>query len=72
MEDVLEVYSRAYDPAKPAVCMDEKPFQLLGEVREPIAMKPGVVEKVDGERKREGARGIFHGAARRLAIRGSV
>jgi hypothetical protein len=55
VEDVLEVYSRAYHPAKPAVCMSEKPFQLPGEVRRPITMKPGVVEKVDREYKREGA-----------------
>jgi hypothetical protein len=24
MEDVLEVYSRTYDPLKPVVCMDEQ------------------------------------------------
>jgi hypothetical protein len=59
MEDVLEVYSRAYNPAKPVVCMDEKPFQLLGEVREPITMKPGIVEKVDSEYQREGTCSIF-------------
>jgi hypothetical protein len=39
--------------------MSEKPFQLPGEVRGPIRMKPGVVEKVDSKYKREGARGIF-------------
>ena len=30
MEDVLEVYHRPFDPAVPVVCMDEKPYQLLG------------------------------------------
>jgi hypothetical protein len=59
MEDVLEVYSRPYDPAKPVVCMDEKPFQLLSEVREPLPAKPGTVEKVDNEYKREGTCSIF-------------
>jgi len=39
--------------------MDEKPYQLLGEVREPIPAKPGVVEKVDSEYKREGTCSIF-------------
>jgi hypothetical protein len=39
--------------------MDEKPFQLPGEVRESIPMKPGKVEKVDGEYRREGACSIF-------------
>jgi hypothetical protein len=59
MEDVLEVYSRPYDPARPVVCMDEKPLQLLGETREPIPAKPGKVEKVDREYIREGTCSIF-------------
>jgi len=59
MEDVLEVYSRPYDPARPVICMDEKPYQLLGEVREPIPAEPGDVEKVDSEYKREGTCSIF-------------
>jgi hypothetical protein len=33
MEDVLEVYARSYDPNRPVVCMDEKPYQLLNEAR---------------------------------------
>lgn len=59
MEDVLEVYSRPFNPAKPVVCMDEKPLQLLDEVREPIPMHPGKMEKVDNEYKREGTCSIF-------------
>jgi len=59
MEDVLEVYSRPYDPTRPVVCMDEKPFQLHGEAREPVPMKPGKVEKVDNEYIREGTCSIF-------------
>ena len=59
MEDVLEVYSRPYDPTRPVVCMDEKPYQLLGEVREPIPAEPGEVEKVDSEYKRNGTCSIF-------------
>ncbi|MHB9294055.1 putative IS630 family transposase ISSac1 [Hollandina sp. SP2] len=39
--------------------MDEKPFQLLAEVRQPMRMKPGMVEKVDREYKREGTYSIF-------------
>ena len=30
MEDVLDVYARRHDPSAPVVCMDEKPYQLLG------------------------------------------
>jgi hypothetical protein len=59
MEDVLEVYSRPYNPFKPVVCMDEKPFQLPGEVRESIPMQPGKVEKIDSDYRREGTRSIF-------------
>ena len=59
MEDVLEVYSRPYDPARPMICMDEKPYQLLGEVRDPIPAEPGEVEKIDSEYKREGTCSIF-------------
>ena len=54
MEDVLEVYSRPYDLARPVICMDEKPYQLLGEVRESIPAEQGKIEKVDNEYKREG------------------
>jgi hypothetical protein len=59
MEDVLEVYSRPYNPAKPVICMDEKPYHLLGDVREAIPIKPGEREKVDSEYKREGTCSIF-------------
>ena len=59
MEDVLEVYSRPYNPARPVICMDEKPYQLLDEIRDPISPEPGVVEKVDSEYKREGTCSIF-------------
>jgi hypothetical protein len=31
MEEVLETYEKAYDPAKPVVCMDEQSVQLMGE-----------------------------------------
>lgn len=29
MEDVLDVYELPYNPERPVVCMDEKPYQLL-------------------------------------------
>ena len=49
MEDVLDVYERPYDPSRPVVCMDEKPYQLLGEARQSWAMRPGDDKKVDSE-----------------------
>lgn len=59
MEDVLDVYQRGYDPAIPVVCMDEKPYQLLGEIRDPIPASPGSVEKFDSEYQRNGTCSIF-------------
>ena len=59
MEDVLEVYARAYNTERPVVCMDEKPYQQLDHMRDPLPMRPGSVEKIDSEYKREGTCSIF-------------
>lgn len=60
MEDVLDVYQRPYDPRFPQICMDEGSKQLLGEVREPIPMKPGKPKREDNEYKREEERNQAH------------
>ena len=59
MEDVLDVYELSYDPMRPVVCMDEKPYQLLGEAREPLPMRPGNDQKIDSEYVRNGTCSIF-------------
>ena len=59
MEDVLAVYARPYDPARPVVCMDEKPYQLLGHARDPIPAAPGQDLKEDSEYVRRGTCSIF-------------
>lgn len=59
MEDVLEVYSRPYDSRYPVVCLDEKPYQLLDESREPLPAKPGSPRKIDNEYIRCGTCSIF-------------
>ena len=59
MEDVLDVYETPYDPEHPVVCMDEKPYQLLGEAREPLPIRPGDDMKIDSEYVREGTCSIF-------------
>src|SRR5919107_6105753 len=41
MEDVLALNPRPHDPRRPLVCMDENPYQLLGQVRDPIPAEPG-------------------------------
>ena len=59
MEDVLEVYARAYHPGRPVVCMDETNKQLIGEVREPLPVEPGQPERVEHEYVRNGVAQIF-------------
>jgi DDE superfamily endonuclease len=59
MQDVLAVYARPHDPARPVVCMDEKPFQLLGHVRDPLPARPGRNACEDSEYVRCGTCSIF-------------
>ena len=59
MEDILDLYCLPYDEKCPVICMDEKPYQLLDEVRKPIEMAPGRVRKVDAEYIRCGTCSIF-------------
>jgi hypothetical protein len=54
MEDVLEVYTRPYDPRYPQVCMDEVSKQLLRDVRQPLPIEPGKPERRDYEYERGG------------------
>ena len=59
MEDVLEVYHRAHDPAFPVVCVDETSKQLIAETRLPIAAKPGHPARYDHEYERNGTANLF-------------
>lgn len=71
MEDILGIYKQEYNPLKPVICMDEKPVQLLDEIRERVAAKPlcinpdtglpkhGRLEKIDSEYVRCGTASIF-------------
>jgi len=59
MEDVLAVYARPYDPKKPVICMDEKPYQLLDYISTSIPMKSGAPEREDYEYIRMGSCSIF-------------
>jgi len=59
MEDVVDVYHRAYDPQRPVVCMDEASKQLIAEVREPLPAKPGSIAKHDSEYERRGTANVF-------------
>ena len=59
MEDVLDLYGEPADPARPVICFDESPTQLIGEVRSPIPAKPGQLERYDCEYKRNGTANLF-------------
>lgn len=59
MEDVLDVYARPLDPACPVVCVDEGGKQLIGDVREPLPLRPGSPAKQDYEYEREGMANLF-------------
>jgi transposase len=59
MEDVLDLYAEPPDPARPVVCFDESPIQLIGEARPPIPAKPGQLERYDCEYRRNGTANLF-------------
>jgi hypothetical protein len=59
MEEVLETYAKAYDPAHPVLCMDEQPVQLLQETRPPIPATPAHPQRVDYEYERAGTASVF-------------
>jgi hypothetical protein len=59
MEDVLDLYAEPYDPARPVVCLDESPKQLIGEVLAPLPVQPGHVARYDHHYQRNGTRNLF-------------
>jgi transposase len=73
MEDLLDLYAEPFDPRRPWVCFDEKPYQLLREVRPPLPPAPGQPRRIDYEYRREGTCNVFllldpHQAWRRLEV----
>ena len=59
MEDVLRIYANPYDPNRPVVCVDEGGKQLIGDVREPLPVRPGCVAREDSEYRRGGMANLF-------------
>ncbi len=58
MEDVLAVYERPDDAARPIVCLDETSRQLV-RVGAPIPAAPGRVARHDPEYVRGGVTNLF-------------
>jgi hypothetical protein len=59
MEDVLDVYTRPYDPRRPQVCLDETSRQLLADVTPPLSVAPGQPAREDYEYARQGVCNLF-------------
>lgn len=59
MEDVLDVYTRPYDLKRPQICLDERPVQLLADVRPPQPARPGTPRREDHEYERRGMANLF-------------
>ena len=59
MEDVLEIYERPLDSARPVICMDETSKQLVGETRSALPAAPGQPRREDYEYERHGVANLF-------------
>jgi hypothetical protein len=59
MEDVLSVYARPPDPARPLVCFDELSKELRADVRAPLPAIPGEPGREDCEYARHGTTNLF-------------
>lgn len=59
MEDVLDLYEAPYDPVWPVLCLDETPYQLIGEKLVPLPMEPGCPVRYDHEYIRNGVVNLF-------------
>jgi hypothetical protein len=59
MEDLLTLYAEPLDPARPVVCFDERPVQLVSETRTPLPVKAGQPRRYDYEYQRAGTCNLF-------------
>jgi hypothetical protein len=59
MEDGLDLYTEPTHAARPVVCFDEKPVQLLADTHPPLPARPGQVARHDYEYDRCGTANLF-------------
>ena len=69
MEDILAVYARPPDPARPLVCFDEAGKELTAHVRSPLPARPGQPAREDSEYARAGTANLFLACAPHLGWR---
>ncbi|MBZ9753144.1 hypothetical protein K7W42_20105 [Deinococcus sp. HMF7604] len=59
MEVVLDSYAQPYDALRPVICFNEKSYQLLDHVRDPLPPVPRHQARVDHKYKRCGTVHFF-------------
>jgi hypothetical protein len=59
MEDVLDLYARAFDPKRPLVCFDESNKEQHIEVIEPLPLEVGQPERFESTFERNGVSNLF-------------
>ncbi|WP_240697386.1 IS630 family transposase [Sporolactobacillus sp. THM19-2] len=59
MKDVLDIYSRPYDPQKPLICLNEKPCMMHADKVQPLPIRNKSPRKTDYEYERRGSCSIF-------------
>jgi transposase len=59
MEEVLDLYKKPYNPKRPLLCFDERPKQLISEMRKPIPARLGRAARYDYEYRRNGVANLF-------------
>jgi len=59
MEDVLDVYTRPYDPLYPVVCLDESNKQLIKQTCPRMPLEPGQPQRQDYQYERNGVINLF-------------
>jgi hypothetical protein len=69
LEDVLRVYTRPPDPARPLVCFDESGKDLKAHTRPPLPPAPGRPARTDPEYVRHGSANLFLWVAPHLGQR---
>ena len=69
MEEVLTVYARPVDPARPVICFDEAGKELTAHTRPPLPAVAGQPAREDTEYARGGSANLFLCCAPRLGWR---
>ncbi len=54
MEDILDLYEKPMEPGEVVVCVDERPYQLVADVRPPEPLRPGRPARQDYTYERRG------------------